>query len=156
MGTMYRKIAAALLIVSFSSALGAETLLDCSRIEDATDRVACYDKLAGRVEEKLEETYEGTTEERVEARNDSIAEEVVGAKEPAPELLMLEIKKVQRDRNRRIIYLTTDGRAFRRSTGSTITFKAGDKCTMKSGVMGSVFLIREDGRKNKVKELATR
>ena len=58
---MYRKIAAALLIASVSSALGAETLLDCSRIEDATDRVACYDKLAGRVEEKLEETYEGTT-----------------------------------------------------------------------------------------------
>lgn len=156
MGTIYRKITAALLIVSCSASIGAETLLDCSRIEDATDRVACYDKLAGRVEEKLGEPYEGTTEERVEARNDSIAKEVVGAKEPAPELLMLEIKKVQRDRNRRIVYLTTDGRAFRRSEGSRITFKAGDKCTMKSGVMGAVFLVRDDGRKNKVKELATR
>jgi len=153
---MYRKIAAVLMIISFSSSSGAETLLECSQIEDAAKRVACYDKLAGRVEDRMEDKYEGTTAQRVEARKDSIAEEVVGSDETAPELLTLEIKQVFRDRNRRITYLTTDGRLFRRSTGSTISFKAGDKCNLVAGVMGSIFLVREDGRKNKVKELASK
>ena len=114
---MYRQIAAALIITGFSSIAGAETLLECSRIEDAAERVACYDKVAGRVEDKMEADYEGTTEQRVEARKDSIAEEVVGDDEPVPELLVLEIKRVIRDRVKRLIYETTDGRFFRRNPG---------------------------------------
>jgi hypothetical protein len=153
---MYKKIAATLIITGFSSIAGAETLLECSRIEDAAERVACYDKVAGRVEEKMEEEYVGTTEQRVEARKDSIAEEVVGDDEPVPELLTLEIKKVIRDRSRRLTYVTTDGRFFRRSPSSMVSFKAGDKCTIKPGVLGSIFLVREDGSKNKVKELSSK
>ena len=74
---MYTKIAAVLLLMSFSWSAGAETLLECSQIEDAAKRVACYDQLAGRVEEKMEEKHEGTTQQRVEARTESIAEEAM-------------------------------------------------------------------------------
>ena len=156
MGTIYRKITSVLIVIGFSSSAGAETLLECSRIEDAAKRVACYDRLAGRVEEKMEEKYEGTTEQRVEARQESITEEVVGSDGPAPELLALEIKRVFRDRNRRLIYVMTDGRIFRRSPGSQISLKAGDKCNLQTGVMNSIFLVSEDGKKSKVKELISK
>ncbi len=144
------------MIISISSSVGAETLLECSRIEDDVERVACYDGLAGRVEETLEDSYEGTTEQRVEARNESITEAVVGSDESVPDLLTLEIKDVIRDKNRRITYRTTDGRLFRRSSGSMISFRVGDKCRLESGFMNAVFLVREDGSKNKVKELSSK
>ena len=155
---MCKKIAAILMILSFSSSQGAETLLECSQIEDAAERVACYDRLAGRVEEKMEETYDGTTEERVEKRTESIAEEVVGSAESvaAPEISNLEIKRMVRDRTKRVTYVTTDGRVFQRSSGSRITFRVGNKCELESGVMNSIFLVCNDGRKNKVKERATK
>jgi hypothetical protein len=152
---MYRKIIAAFMIASLSSSAGADTLLECSQIENADERMACYDDLAGRVEEKMEDSYEGTTEQRVEARNESINEEIVGSDEPAPELMSLEIKKVHRDRSGRLVYQMTDGRLFKRSSSSMISFRAGDKFNLESGVMGSVFLVREDGKKNKVKELSS-
>ena len=155
---MCKKIAAVLLVLSFSTSQADETLLECSQIEDAADRVACYDRLAGRVEEKMEETFDGTTEERVEQRTESIAEEVIGSTETvaAPEVSNLEIKRVVRDRARRVTYVTTDGRVFQRSSGSRITFRVGNKCELESGVMNSIFLVCNDGRKNKVKELATK
>lgn len=155
MGTTYKQITV-LMAISFSASAGAETLLECSRIEDGVERVACYDNVAGRVEKKMEVAYEGTTEQRVEARKESIAEEVVGSGESMPDLLTLEIKEVLRDRNRRITYLTTDGRIFRRSNSAMIRFSVGDKCTLEDGVMGAIFMVREDGRKNKVEELSSK
>ncbi len=156
MGTMYRQITATFLIISISSSAGAETLLECSRIDDDLERIACYDGLAGRVEEKIEDSYEGTTEQRVEARNESVVEEVIGSGESVPDFLTLEIKDVIRDKTGRITYRTTDGRLFRRSSGSSISFRVGDKCTLEAGIMGAVFLVREDGKKNKVKELSSK
>lgn len=155
---MCKKIAAVLLFLSFSTSQADETLLECSQIEDASERVACYDRLAGRVEEKMEEKREGTTAQRVEARTESIAEEVIGSTESvaAPEVSNLEIKRVIIDRNRRVTYVLVDGRVFRRSSGSRATFKAGTSCKLESGIMKSMFLICDDGRKNKVEELATK
>lgn len=153
---MCKKIIAVLLLVGTSTGANAETLLECSKIEDAEERVECYDKLAGRVEEKMQESYDGTTEERVEKKTESIAEEVVGVVEEAPDIREIEIKKIVRDRARRVTYVTTDGRLFQRNSGSRITFQVGDKCRLESGVMSAVFLVCNEGRKNKVKELATK
>jgi len=152
-GTVYAKIVVFSSLVWCSSVLGAETLIECSKIEDSSERVACYDKLAGRVEEKMEESYPGTTEQRVEAMKQSITEEVVGDTAKVPEVLTLEIKSVQRDRNRRVTYVTTDGRYFKRSNEAKTTFKVGDKLRIEDGMMGSKFLVRDDGKKNKVSEV---
>ena len=152
---MYRQITAAFMIITISTSVGAETLLECSRIEDDVERVACYDGLAGRVEEKIEDSYEGTTEQRVEARNESVAEAVMGSDESVPDFLTLEIKDVIRGQTGRITYRTTDGRLFRRSSGSSVSFSVGDKCTLETGIMSAIFLVREDGKKNKVKELSS-
>jgi len=154
---MYRKTAAALIILGISSTASAQSMLECSQLEEEKDRLACYDKVAGRVEEKLEEERSGTTEQRVEARNEAIAEEVVGedvANESVPDLMMVEIGRIMRDRSRRVIYRTTDGRYFKRSSGSRITFRTGDSCSLEEGMMGSLFLVRTDGQKNKVEELS--
>lgn len=127
--------------------------MECSQIKDASKRVACYDKIAGRVEEKMEESQEGTTKEKVQMKNQSIAEEVMGSESPAAKLMTLKIKKILRDRNRRITYVATDGRRFRRSTSANLNFAEGDTLRIDEGVMGSIFLVRGDGRRIKVKEL---
>lgn len=155
---MYRKAAAALVILGFASTVHAQTMLECSRLDSEEERLECYDRIAGRVEEKLEEKQSGTTEERVEARNEAIAEAVVGTEvveESVPDVLSFTIEKVMRDRARRVIYKTSEGRYFKRSSGSRVTFREGDSCILDSGVMGSTFLVRDDGQKNKVKELNT-
>lgn len=154
---MYRKAAASLVILVLSSTASAQSMLDCSKLESEAERLECYDKVAGRVEKKLEEeSYKGTTEQRVEARNESITEEVVGTvpDEVVPNLLKLEIKVAHRDSNRRVTYQTVDGRYFRRNSSTGVTFKPGDICTIQKGVMSALFLVREDGKRNKVKELS--
>lgn len=150
---MYRKITVTLIIAGFCSTATAQTLLECSRIEDSAERIACYDKVAGRVEEKMEETFEGTTEQRIEARQESIADEVVGPDEPVPELLPVDIKRVHRTRSNRFVYETADGRLFQKSSSSRVMFRVGDRCTLEPGLLGSLFLVRDDGKKIKVEEL---
>lgn len=153
---MYRKAAASLVILVFASTANAQSVLECSRLDSEAERLECYDRVAGRVEEKLEEKPSGTTEERVERRNEALAEAVLGdesANAEVADIYTVTIKKVQLDRNRRPIYTTDDGRYFRRSSSSRITFRAGDVCTIEEGMMGSKHLVREDGQKNKVEEL---
>ncbi|MBD3648132.1 MAG: hypothetical protein HUJ31_11930 [Pseudomonadales bacterium] len=132
---------------------GAETtLMDCKKIEDVEKRVACYDRVAGRVEEKMKEDYRGTTDQRTEARNQSITQEVVGTVQP-PATKPMAIDKVLRDRNRRIVFVTTDGRRFRKRSSSPTSFRPGDTVRLEDGVFGSVFLVNADGLKIKVKEI---
>jgi len=143
------------MILGLVGTASAQSMLECSKLESEEDRLECYDRVAGRVEEKLEEQRVGTTEERVEARNEAVTEEVVGKKPDTvvPDILTVEIDEVLRDRNRRVVYRTTDGRYFRRSSSSRITFRAGESCTIEEGMFGSNFLVREDGQRNKVEEL---
>lgn len=150
---MCRKVAVFILLAS-STAVQAETLIECAKIEDPGERVACYDKLAGRVEKKLNEPQIGTTEQRIEARNQSVAEEIVGEGAASPEIMTVEIERILRDRNRRVSYLTTDGRVFKRSSSATRNFNVGDVLTIQHGMMGSIFLVREDGFKIKVTEVS--
>lgn len=154
---MYRKAAATLIVLGVSSAAGAQSMLECSKLEDEKKRLSCYDRVVGHVEEKLDEEPLGTTEERVEARTKVVTEAIVGNEpnDDVPDLLAVEIKKVMRNRSRRVFYQTTDGRLFRRSSQSVVTFRAGDRCTIETGTFGSLFLVRDDGQKNKVEELST-
>jgi hypothetical protein len=143
------------MLLGFAATASAQSMLECSRLESEAERLECYDRVAGRVEEKLEEKRVGTTEQRVEARNEAVAEEVVGQdlKTVVPDEQTVEIEEVLRDRNRRVIYRSTDGRYFRRSSSSRITFRAGETCTIEEGVFSAIFLVREDGKRNKVEEL---
>lgn len=143
------------MIFGFAATASGQSMLECSRLESEQERLECYDRVAGRVEEKLEEQRVGTTEKRVEARNEAITEEVVG-KQPdtiVPDIMTVEIKEILRDRNRRPVYRTTDGRLFSPSSSSRVTFRPGEKCVIEEGAFGSIFLVREDGKRNKVKEL---
>jgi hypothetical protein len=149
---MCRKIAIAILLAA-STGANAETLIECSKIADAAERVACYDNLAGRVEEKMVEPQVGTTEERIEARQLSVAEEVVGDGSQAPDIVTLKISRLIRDRSRRVTYLSEDGRLFARSTSETKNFKVGDTVQIEKGMLSGIFLVRDDGMKIKVKEV---
>jgi hypothetical protein len=146
-----------LALLGISSPALSSTLLECSKIIDPAERVACYDGLAGRVEKKMEEAKEshvGTTEERIQTLNEGIADEVLGEDTPEPEILSLKIKEIVMDkRTGRIIFLAEDGREFARSASSMRKFDVADEVSIERGMLGSMFLVRQDGLRIKVKEL---
>ena len=151
---MYRKIILAVILLQASYAFSADdSLLECAKIKDNAQRVACYDKVAGRVQKKLDQEYSGTSTERKQAKDESISNEVVGIKANKTEYKGISITEIRYDRNRRPIYSTNDGRYFRRSSDSPTTFVKGDEVHVKQGMFGSLFLIRDDGLKIKVEEI---
>ena len=149
---MYRKIALLALLLA-SAGVNAQTLVECSKIADAAERVECYDKVAGRVEKKMVEPQVGSTEERIEARQQAVAEEVIGDASVAPDIVTLKIARVVRDRSRRVTYVSEDGRLFARSSSEMKNFKVGDTVRIESGMLSAIFLVRDDGVKIKVKEV---
>lgn len=149
---MYRKIALLALLLA-SAGVNAQTLVECSKIADAAERVECYDKVAGRVEKKMVEPQVGSTEERIEARQQAVAEEVIGDASVAPDIVTLKIARVVRDRSRRVTYVSEDGRLFARSSSEMKNFKAGDTVRIETGMLSAIFLVRDDGVKIKVKEV---
>lgn len=152
-----KNLTASLVLLStaiYFNALQAETLSDCSKIESMEERVACYDRLAGRVEQKMEEEYEGTTQQQIEKKNEAISKEILGEEAPQEELMVVEIARVLHDRNKRVIFVTTDGRVFKKSASTASSFSVGDKLRMEKGFLSAVFLVREDGMRIKVQEIS--
>lgn len=151
---MCKKAAILISVFLVATNLGARTLMECAEIDDVNERVACYDELAGRVEEKLDKKHAGKTRQRVEAKNRSITEEVVGAEEsPERRLTSMQIDRVVRNRNGRVVYVTTDGRMFRKISQIPANFRKNARVRLQDGVFGSSFLVDEDGLKLKVREL---
>ena len=104
--------------------------------------------------EEAKESHVGTTEERIQTLNEGIADEVLGEDTPEPEILSLKIKKIVMDkRTGRIIFLAEDGREFARSASSMRKFDVADEVSIERGMLGSMFLVRQDGLRIKVKEL---
>jgi len=152
---MYRKVILLILVLQSGYAVAADdtTLLKCSKIKDSAERVACYDKVANKVQQKLNTEYNGTAQERKQAKDESISNEVVGIQANKTEMTGSTITGVTWDRNRRPVYATSDGRFFRRSSDSHSSFSQGDEVHVKQGMFGSLFLIRSDGLKVKVDEI---
>ncbi len=152
MGSFWKKSGALIgLLLMGGNALAAD-IGACAEIESVKKRLACYDDLAGRVQEKMAEvTAKPTsTKEREAIRQEAVAV-VIGKK---PEADAFKIKRVYRNRLNRITYIADDGRRFKNQASGTSAFRSGDIVRLEEGFLGAKLLVRADGLQAKVKEIS--
>jgi len=141
----------ALLLLSFSTQ--AETFLACSEIEDSKIRLSCYDAVAANLKQSLQKDQKGTTKDRQEAKEAAVSVATIGSNSVAsPELETFKIERIFSPQRHRYIYVSDDGRRFRKISRDTQNFKVGDTVVIKPGMFGSMFLVKQ-GLKIKVKEI---
>ena len=146
----YKIVLLAILMSVAGGARGA-SLLDCADIESVEARLACYDELAGRVEEKISESQAPavSTQKREVIRQEAAAV-AIGQK---PVTDAFTIKRAIRSKIMRMTYIGDDGRRFVDQTTHQVAFRAGDRVRLERGFMGAKILVRSDGLRLKVKEV---
>lgn len=146
-----------LIAVSMFAALSlpaaAQDMLSCSKINNDSQRLACYDSVAGRVEEALTKDVKGTAVSRIKEREESIQAAVIGDYDvAAQEYEGFVIAKIYLNNQRRPVYVSKDGRVFQQVSGITPLAQVGDEVELEQGMFGSVFLKTASGTRFKVKE----
>ena len=146
----YKIVLLAILMSLAEGARGA-SLLDCADIESVEARLACYDDLAGRVEEKISESKAPavSTQQREVIRQEAAA--VAIGKKPATD--SFTIKRAVRSKILRMSYISDDGRRFVDQSTHQLAFNEGDRVRLERGFMGAKILVRSDGLRLKVKEV---
>ena len=142
-----------LALLLFSFLAHPETFLECSEIEDSAVRLSCYDSVAANLKQSLQKDQKGTTKERQEAKEVAVSVATIGSESvPSPELDTFIIERILSPQRHRYIYLSDDGRRFRKISRDTQNFKVGDTVAIKPGMFGSIFLVKK-ALKIKVKEI---
>ena len=144
---------ACLIIMLVSFSIHAETFLECSEVENSNARLTCYDTVAARLKDSLQKDQKGTTKERQEAKEVAVSVATIGQElVPSPELESFKIERILSPQPHRHIYISTDGRRFKKISRHTQNFRVGDTVAIKPGMFGSIFLVKQ-GLKIKVKEI---
>ena len=144
---------ACLVIIFLPLTLQAETFMECSEVESSRDRLDCYDAVASRLKASLQKEQKGTTKERREAKEAAVSVATIGDESvTSPELESFKIERIISPQRHRHVYISDDGRRFKKTSQDTQNFKIGDKVFIKPGMFGSVFLVKP-GLKIKVKEI---
>ena len=132
-----------------------QSLLDCAKISDDQERLACYDAATTIVEETLEKPRQGSESKRIEARDAAVTAAVIGeqrsieVRKEAPAQAKFKIKELAFTRRGEIIYVAEDGRRFEKLTQQA-GIRSGDEVHLEDGIFGSMFLICE-ARNSRVK-----
>ncbi len=144
---------ACLAIMCLPLTLQAETFMECSEIESSSERLTCYDAVAARLKASLQKEQKGTTKERREAKESAVSVATIGQESvPSPELERFKIARIISPQRHRHVYISDDGRRFKKTSQDTQNFKVGDEVFIKPGMFGSLFLVKP-GLKIKVKEI---
>lgn len=141
------------ILAAVSVPAAAQDMLSCSKINDDSERLACYDSVAGRVEEALTRDVQGPAVSRIKEREESIQAAVIGNYDvAAQEYEGFTIAKIYLNNQRRPVYVSKDGRVFQQVSGITPLAQVGDDVELEQGMFGSVFLKTSSGTRFKVKE----
>ena len=116
---------------------------DCRAIKGKAERLLCYDTIA-----------DGGVFDIQQVRQ--VQQETFGAKEREPDIsidmLNVTIERVEKDNNKRYFY-TAGGQIWKQQNPGNYPSKVPFEAEIKSGVMGSFFLVNESGRGIRVKRV---
>ncbi len=141
------------LVLVAAPATVAQDLMGCRAIESDTQRLACYDAVAGRVQKALDEDIEGPATTRIKEREESLKAAVIGDYDMAQqEFEGFTVKAITLNAQRRPIYESTDGRIFQQVSGLIPLAREGERVELEQGLFGAVFIRTQGGLRFKVKE----
>ena len=150
---LQKKLVILCLMVGISAPLSAQDILSCSKLNDDTQRLSCYDTVAGRVEEALSKDVKGVAISRIKEREEAVQAAVIGDYDlAAQEYEGFTIAKIFFNNQRRPVYVSEDGRSFQQVSGINAIASEGEAVQLEQGMFGSLFLVSEAGVRTKVKE----
>ena len=117
---------------------------DCRAIESKAERLLCYDTIA-----------DGGVFNAQQIRQ--VQQETFGAKDKEPDIsidsLSVTIERVEKDSNDKRYFYTTGGQVWKQKDPGRYPYKVPFEAEIKSGTMGSFFLVNESGRAIRVKRV---
>jgi hypothetical protein len=155
-----------------------ETLLTCRKIESATERLACYDRVVDRATTELtpeaaplppraSSSPAGATAEaesdraalrergfgRSTEREDRVLREAYGAEEP-PSEITADVVGVRRTGDQTVEFTLRNGQVWRQREAEAFALRAGDRVVIETGVFGGYYARRDGGgRRTSVKRV---
>ncbi len=129
-----------------------EGLRKCARETDQSQRLACYDALAGTLP-KVEADRVGMTADIAQKREQK--REPVEKRAAPPETLTAKIRSVRENSHGQLIFsLDNDQVWIQDQPSSNIRFSAGDEIRIEHGALTSLWLVADHGRKTRVRRLS--
>jgi len=117
---------------------------DCRAIEGKAERLLCYDTIADGGVFNIQQVRQ-------------VQQETFGAKERESDIsidtLSVTIKRVEKGNNDKRYFHTSSGQVWKQQNPGHYSSKVPFEAEIKSGVMGSFFLVNESGRAIRVKRV---
>ena len=133
----------------------------CVSIFDDVKRLSCYDSLfidqsiepkvieldtIKKPVETLKKTESELEDATIKAAQDAYNQVIEDAK-------AMVVAKVTEGRNKKVYYYMNNDRIFRKNTSRSATFRVDDIVELEGGALGAQFLINQNGKRIKVKEI---
>ncbi|QSX33371.1 hypothetical protein JYB87_16890 [Shewanella avicenniae] len=159
----YFLIAVAAAGVSFSTLASVEqAVLDCAKVENAQQRLACYDDLSVSLQQHVEKSQADVAQSDVEPVVSSTSSKEptaaaidrFGAKPveviKSPEEINLTIASIRESVRGELIITFENGQVWKQVEQRRYRLEAGDKVTIKKAALGS-FLLQAEGRNRSIR-----
>ncbi len=149
----------ALSILIFSLPSQAEDVKRCLDIQNSEKRLACYDSAFGYSNPvvKVEKPVRKTTNNPIGSSDVVIGSIAKKAQKAYDQVIAdsesMVVTKVGETRRGQLYFFTDKGRTFKRLTDRNLRFKVGQVVRLEKGLLSAIFLVAEDGRKIKVREI---
>ena len=143
------------------SSVDAKESNRCVLIVDDVKRLSCYDSLfidqsiepkvveldaIKKPVETLKKTESELKDTTIKAAQDAYNQIIEDAK-------AMVVTKVAEGRNKKVYYYMNNDRIFRKNTSRSATFRVDDIVELEGGALGAQFLINQNGKRIKVKEI---
>ena len=133
-------LASALLAILAGKAFAQTTASNCALLGDPAERLECFDRQFGKPEGAEQETAPGR--KQTPARNSK----------PKPEKIEItsSIKALHKQDKQKMIFMLENGETWIQSSPRPVPVRAGDKVTIKSGIVRGFILRTENGVSTRV------
>ena len=143
------------------SSVNAKESNRCVSIVDDLKRLSCYDSLfidqsieskvieldtIKKSVENLKKTESKLEDATIKAAQDAYNQVIADSK-------AMVVEKVVESKNKKIYYYMKNGRIFRKNTSRSATFRVDDIVELEGGALGAQFLINQNKKRIKVKEI---
>lgn len=147
--------------IVLTSCANASEANRCVSIVDDLERLSCYDSLfidqsiepkvieldtIKKPVENLKKTESELEDATIKAAQDAYNQVIEDAK-------AMIVAKVAEGRNKKVYYYMNNDRIFRKNTSRSATFRVDDIVELEGGALGAQFLINQNGKRIKVKEI---